>query len=146
MITVGAASVGYGLWEWRRRVQLAETAKSWIEVAGKILSVEVAVRKDSDADEYEAKLRYAYRIDGQHLIGTRIRAGGKNMSTDEALIRSMAARYRPGQRVSVRVDPARHDRAVLEAAPEDTGIKPWLIFGGFLLASSAYAAVSMMSH
>ena len=143
MVAAGLASVGYGAWEWHRRVQLAEAAKHWTVVRGEILSAEVIVHEDSDGDQYEARVRYAYSVGGRRLTGDRIQAGAKIKSFNETLVRSIVAPYRAGDRVLVRFDPANPERAVLEAAPSVTGIKAWLIFGGFLLASSAYVATTL---
>jgi hypothetical protein len=143
MVAAGLASVGYGVWEWHRRVQLAEAAKHWTVVRGEILSAEVIVHEDSDGDEYEARVRYAYSVGGRRLLGDRTQAGGKIKSPNETLVRGIIAPYRAGDRVLVRFDPANPDRAVLEAAPTVTGLKGWLIFGGFLLASSAYIAMTL---
>jgi hypothetical protein len=112
-------------------------------VRGECHSPEIIVHKDSDGDEHEARVRCAYSARGRRLIGDRILAGGRIKSPNEELVRGIVAPYRAGGRVLVRVDPADPERAVLEAAPAVTGPKGWLIFVGFLLASSAYVATTL---
>ncbi|MFA6114963.1 MAG: DUF3592 domain-containing protein [Sphingomonas sp.] len=145
MIAGGSLCTGYAVLAWHRRTRAAERVKDWASVTGEIVSVEVIVTSGTDDDDdYEARVRYAYHAAGRRFTGDRLRVGARLKSSNEAMIRAAVAPYRAGARIRVHYDPARPGQSVLEPVPVSADLKTWLIGGIFLLAASAYVAVTLI--
>lgn len=144
MIAGGVACTVYAALAWHLRVRAAARASGWPVTDGEILSAEIVVHRSDDGDEYEPQVRYAYRVAGHRLTGDRLRVGTRRIRSERAIARAAIAHYRAGDRVRVHYDPARPERSVLEPAPTGSGLRPWLLCGLFLLASSAYVAVTLL--
>ena len=144
MIVMGLASIGFGLWQRRRRVKAAGTSARWPFTDATILAVEVVHERNSDSpDDYVPLVRYRYAVGLKQYESDRLRAGGRTTFRQEASARAAIASYRAGNRVPVRYDPERPERSVLEVVPATSDLRGWVVVGLFMLGSAAYAAVTI---
>jgi hypothetical protein len=140
----GFACLAYAVTAWLRRVRRAEEAAAhWRMADAEIISVEVIRHRDSDGDEYEPRVRYAYRVAGRRFEGEKLRIGAKIMMNDKYDAQLSIAKYFAGDRIQIRYDPDKPQRSVLEPVPTPSGLWQWVVFGIFLLASGAYIAVTL---
>ena len=134
---IGAFVLAAGIRNRRR----AAASLSWPEAAGTILSAEVVERHETDSEgdttEYHVPtVRYRYEVGGRPYEGARLRFGDMRQHSYEAA-RKMLDRYRPGEPVSVRHDPAKPSEATLETAKPGLGAP--LFIGGIFLFFAALA-------
>ena len=125
LAVVGLGLVAVGL----RRMGQASRSRRWPTVQGTVVSAIVKSRQvpatpdpGEDAEEaaarapqtvYRPEVTYTYEVDGRRLTGTTLNLEGLELSNEER-VRAHAARYAPGQSVTVYYDPAAPERAVLE--------------------------------
>lgn len=138
--------------EYVRTRRLASASLRWPTAAGRIthsdVIEEIVEDKGSDDDKsrtskfqhrYQVDLRYAYEVGKRDFIGTEVNWGGTMISGLREVAEEAAAKYRPGQNVTVYYDPERPGHAVLEPASREGALGPLIgaavcaIVGGLFL-------------
>jgi hypothetical protein len=120
--TIGPGMVFYGL---RQRSKLRASA-AWPRVDGRI--TKSAIEKDSDGDDADVSVEYAYSVKDVSYLGKRVRFGGWNAMPQN--LQAELDRYRPGTAVAVFFDPDKPSEAVLM---RDTDGSRWWIWLGILM-------------
>ena len=109
----------------------ANKAKTWPTAQGRVVSSEVRVHQDYDAEDghsstnYEPVVQYAYEVNGVPYTASRIGYGANQFDRNTA--QNKANRYAAGSTIAVHYDPADPHNAVLET--EAGGAKIFLIVG-----------------
>lgn len=146
MYGVGTGILAYALLLWRGRVAAARRAAEWSTVEGEVHRAGIVHERNYDsADDFIADVRFAYRVAGRTYEGDALRVGGKTVYQNRGLAELALLPYGPGAPVRVFYDPRRPERAVLEPRPTGAGLKDWVLFGVFLLASAAYTTLALLA-
>lgn len=97
------AAFSFALWQQARSLNFATTQ-------GTVLDSQVDVELRGRKSTYNAQVRYAYQVRGEHYEGTRVRVVqlGGGVGAEH-----MVAEFQPGQHVSVYYDPDQPGEAVL---------------------------------
>jgi hypothetical protein len=116
------ALVGAGVFYLIRRRSAAKQAASvsWPTCDGTITESYVQTFRDKDRDQnYMARIKFAYRVDGRDYASERVAWGGRPYGRVPIEAQALVDRYPVGSRVAVHYDPRKPREAVLE--PKDTG-------------------------
>jgi uncharacterized protein DUF3592 len=98
-------------------------SKTWPEASGVILSSRVDESNDSEGGTlFKAAVSYRFQVLDQELTGQRACFGDSSATNIPALARRIAKKYRAGQAVTVRYNPAKPQECVLE-----TGLNAQLV-------------------
>lgn len=120
--------------------ELAVASESWPSVTGRVLSS--AVRRSGRTRR--ARVRYAYKVRGKELIGTRIRYL-EQVTLEWAS--TTASRYRAGTPVAVYYDPAEPRESVLEPGRRNVAFLAIALSDALVLAlavGATFAAVRQL--
>lgn len=93
-------------------VRQAQT-ENWPSVQGTITRSEVVETRRNKSTEYGLKLAYAYSVDGQPHVGSKVQST-QSMSGNRRFAEKQVARYPVGTRVPVYYQPGQPSEAVLE--------------------------------
>lgn len=96
-----------------RDLRAALASLSWPRVAAIITVSEVKRHSDTDGTSYEARIEFAYNVDGRSYVGDSLRVGFP-FNASKRWAASMVSRYPRARGVEVAVDPANPAVAVLE--------------------------------
>jgi hypothetical protein len=124
-------------------------SRSWPTVSGRVVyslaaATETSRRTSRVRHSFTPYVHYAYRVEDQDHIGTRIAMDGNGYG--EAYSRATVARYPEGATVQVAYDPGSPQRSCLEPGA-NRGSAGWWFFAGFLiwLCGSAIALLRALS-
>lgn len=107
------------MWSFMRKQ--AQASLQWPATPGKIVDSRLVIKEDADGDEStEARVTYAYMVEGKPFESNRVSIGGRSA-------RSIVVQYPLGADVQVYYDPAKPSSAVLE--PGGSGLTFLLIVG-----------------
>ena len=93
--------------------------------------------------QYRPDIRYSYRIGNKDYEGRRLYFGAHDWANRRADADIYIARYRPGEKVRVFVDPARPTETVLQRGTDDEAKRylKWAIVYGVLTLFMTWAAI-----
>jgi len=134
----------FGYAQGRRRA--AESAR-WPTAPGTVTTSAVLEERveDTDRDDksfvrtitrYRLDLRYAYKVGARDFVGTDAGVGWEAVYGDRGAAEKVAARYAPGQHVSVYYDPQKPANALLEPDNRSGTLAP-LVFSAVFGAGGA---------
>jgi hypothetical protein len=120
LLVLGGAALARAAYEWRQ----ADQARSWPSVPGVVRHSSVKKGRSmfnmsrsgmgKGVVTYRAQVIYAYRVDGKHFEGRRVRFGAPKREQIKSPLQDVVARYPMNQPVQVHHRPERPADAVLE--------------------------------
>jgi hypothetical protein len=138
-VAAGLASLVWSAWT----AHLAVMSRRWPQVEGTIVVSDLQRSKDSeDGYSYRPEVSYRYTVDGNEIVGSRIRFGLRLETSWSAPAVRVIQHYKVGARVPVRYDPNDPEECVLESGINGTVFAgaalavALLMFGVFWLRSS----------
>jgi hypothetical protein len=107
------AVMGWRAW------QIRQASPDWPHVMGTMESARAVARNETGDGSgtpmhmWHSEVRYRYSVGGQTYTGTRLRAFGRNHSSEAEALQELAPFITPGQAVKVYYDPAKPSVSVL---------------------------------
>ena len=127
----GLAATAWGAFEMARRQQ----ARHWPQVQGEVRHARLeAVAAGNGGVCFRLRVSYRYFVDGNALLGDRIRFGAEELFDSLWEAESVLTRYEAGKTIAVRYDPRRPEEAVLDVDEID----------GFAFAAAGGAAAALL--
>ncbi len=137
--------LGVGLWTaaWYAPalISAARATRDWVPVAGSVASARAAVQAGSKGrTRHHVAIEYRYEAGGALRTSDRYSVGGMLPAGDAAQAELLARAYRPGDPLTVYVDPLDPTRSVLARGGEQ---KAWftLAFGLVLILAAGWVLV-----
>ena len=119
LLALGALLLARAAWLWRRAAAVA----GWPTVAGTVTEARVDSRRhqialttyrDAGARFYQAKISYAYEVQGRRFQGHDVQVASGTAERDRRQAEIVVARYAVGQTVQVHYNPQRPSDSLLE--------------------------------
>lgn len=144
-----------GLLAYARGRRLAAAGARWPTAPGTITASSVIeekikeTRNDDDRSfvrtvlRYQIDLRYAYKVGARDFVGTVVGFGWEAVYGLRDVAEKAAARYAPGQRVSVYYDPALPSNAVLEPDNRAGTLAPLVVAVLFAVTGALFLLLFM---
>jgi hypothetical protein len=117
--------------------QTQQASQTWPSTAGQVTEVGVDRNRHTDSDDdtyytYAPRVVYTYQVNGQAFTSKNLTFGFQDSSRSQSKAQTAAARFAPGQAVTVFYNPANPAEAALERRTSGTSAS--LIIGIAFLA------------
>jgi hypothetical protein len=134
---LAVVGLGTAAWYGPRMLREAGSTQGWTAVSGRVEEVGVDSRTRRHGQEWVVRIAYVYTVGDAEHRGTRYSAGGDLVAEERAQAELLARGFRPGDELSVWVDPADPTCAVLARGGTR---KAWttIAFGGVLVGVSLF--------
>lgn len=130
-------------WYGPRMLREAGSTGDWTAVSGRVEDVGVEARTRRHGQDWVVRIAYAYTVEGNERRSTRYSIGGDLRAEERDQAELLARGFRPGDALTVWVDPEDPTRSVLARGGTR---KAWttIAFGGVLVGVSVFLLARRM--